>query len=629
MRLFDNLPKGRWLVKSIDRFHLRSASSNAAFVDVVLQKLPENGRVSLEKISPSEVSELLARPKLDSDALITRELNAGFLSAIRIGCVLTDGYITAKLRDETSEILLSPSVKVVPSKFGDAAIKPTGWGEKFSFYVLNAREYWTATSMSASRCLLFQIGGVEYILPRMVIFQAFYALNSMMIHAICVHPWTEDGAAGKLISFRDFPSGLETRDDRANNTWKVVLALGMSLDDAPYVAPLWFDDFARAATANMFLDANAQGQGVRGAIGRSWYANASLPFDLSTRDVALTVRGFPLRRWPGSTTNRFLITSILSAPCIRSDVQIAHELFNSGASSPNGSQPVDKPYAPPHLPSVVGSLDAIAIHQPDANINAPENVFEYAALVLTDLPPIAKQVKESSKSYLQPTISVNAGPSATVSAGNSGNVADAAARANVIAESCYISDQFSLLLTAMETLLQEKVIDSFEVIGPPIESSLKADRNSKSCWCLLSARHKDSIKKRPLPKRVWEVIPVEGSIRTRCAFTISIKMLGQEIVLLEIEERPTDGGFRYVVFQSTNALDETNMRPVLDAIRSHKGRFGAETLVTAFTSVCNGKIKSFKHWFDDVEKKHKGETIVITELSTRSLANNLNYVAGM
>ena len=624
MQLFNDFPPGLWLVKRIDRFHFSHNDSESALVDVDMQKLPFEKVASLHCLSQEAIAELLGKPPGSSNQpnppIRRWQMLAGYLGLLQAGDVIEAGRKISKLPTQRATIEISTANRPKDIRFADGERyleKPPTWSQGIPYRVLNSFEYLMATGLESgyanpnlhitrTRCLVIQYGDVEYILPKMVVFQAFYCLNSRLINALCNKAWPD--AAGEVISFHVYDSGIGTRVDPETGAWDIVLTTGMDRDFGSQLALYWFDPFARACITALYTEALADSQVSQGAHGRGWLASANIPHALRPTPLKLDVEGYVLRKYrPNSKEKdrrRFLITSILGSSWPLKDQVIRVELHNSGEKGEEQvPAPEDRPYQHGQS-SVEGDPNAMATSNADPLVTSATNVFRGSEFKYFDAPKPEKQPKKTSKIYASGAPPMNDGPSTVVSAGTPNYSAAAPPKASVVKSARDPSQQFDLLMRMMDRLLQYGVIDTFKVCAPDDPTYL-VQRNGLCCWTLVSAECRIS---RTLPRSGWELIKVKrsgGNNPTerptfnrypRCVLILSIKIEEVSIIIFEIEPRPTERSrFRLVGFVQQNPIESRWVGPTLDAIRKCEGTFELKQVGQIFSSLTDRPPQVRKH----------------------------------
>lgn len=616
MQLFDELPPGLWLVKRIDRFHFQHHDSESASLDVALQKLPFEPIEFFNVFRKRPWAEILGRPPRSRDGteaeppvFINRTLLAGFVALIQVGDIYQGTRRVAKAPTQPRIVGLTDQTTLIDGRFGDLTDAPPGWSAP-TFQILNQFEFSLKGIAGAanSRCIAFMHARTEYILPKIVIFQAFYACHSKLVNALCNGPWAK--SAKEVISFARYESGITTEIDPQTQSWKIVLQTGLDQTMANAIALLWFDPYARMQTNALYTDSLDQNRNRSGPLGRSWLAGANIPHRLSADPFVMHVQGFSLRPFRPTTREefheRFLITAITGSSWPLKNQLIEWDIHNSGSTG-NEQRPSegDKTYFG-GKPTVEGDPDAIGFSGADPSTKHAINEFSTRPFEYIGAPPPTRQQKTSSESFLPSGALQPEDPSSIVSAGNPNHMEGMPAPAAVLTPIKDSSQQFSFLIEALTTLQAKGDIRSYETISPDADSSYSVDRNGLLCWSLLRRADRE---KGGIPQTGWEVIKDDSQKSVsdkksrkparyaRCVLILLINIGDRKLMLFEIEPKPKINASAYcmVALEPTEAPTPWLVGSVLNAIRDNKGTFQNHTLQAAFAPLTSGPVSSRKH----------------------------------
>lgn len=616
MQLFDELPPGLWLVKRIDRFHFQHNDSESASLDVTLQKLPFDSSEFTGHHRQRRWSEIVGRPPRSRDGtepeapfFINRTLLAGFLALIQVGDIYEGARRVAKTPTQLRIVYLNDQTILVDGKFGGPTDAPPGWSAP-TFQNLNHFEFSLKGIAGAadSRCIVFRQDGTEYVLPKIVIFQAFYACHSKLVNALCDRPWNQ--SAKEVISFARYESGITTEIDPQTQSWKIVLQTGLDQTMANAIAMLWFDPYARMQTNALYTDSLDQNRSRSGPLGRSWLAGANIPHRMGVDPFVMHVQGFSLRPFRPTTREefheRFLITAITGSSWPLKNQLIEWDIHNSGSTGiEQRPSEGDKPYFG-GKPTIEGDPDAIGFSGADPSTKHAINEFSTRPFEYIGAPPPTRQQKTSSESFLPSVALQPEDPSSIVSAGNPNHVEGMPAPAAVLTPIKDSSQQFSFLIEALTTLQAKGDIRSYDSIAPDADSDYPVERNGLRCWSLL--RRADRLNM-VIPKTGWEIIK-DGSQKSatdkksrkppryaRCVLILLISIGNRKLMLFEIEPNPriNTSAFCMVAFEPTQAPAPWLVGSVLNAIRDNKGVFENRTLQAAFSPLTSGHVSSRKH----------------------------------
>ena len=569
---------------------------------------------AIARLSAREISEILGTKPGEArnpSQFIGRTLLAGYLPAFQIGDVLEDGKKVASLPWERRSIRISNATSLKDLCVNDAIERPGGWTVNTPFRVLNKFEFQLGGigDVQQSRCLIFRHNGVEYVLPKMVIFKTFYARHTRLINALCNGPWAL--TAQKVISFAQYESGIRTGIDPTTGDWLIVLQTGLPESLAHTLALLWFDSFGRGKADALFSQSLVQTMESRGGNGNRWFVNADIPHRFDRHPLDLGVQGFRLRAItpsrPNADPERFLITVISSSSWSLPNQQIRNEVHNSNVPGKDErEQGGERGYQGGKLP-VTGDPNSIATSISDPDAGESTNMFESDTFEYTNLPLLKPQQKLSSVKLPPSGPRQSSGSSPLVSSGNPTYAIVSPAPAVISSELRAGCQQFEFLIRALDELAIAGVVQTFAAIAPSTEDGLAITRNGLPCWSLLKERDR---KRGHVPKRKWESIDDESPsvasadthgnppTRTRHArsvLVLSIRLGEVDVALLEIEPRPSAHTFRMIAFVQSGPLIPLVVTPALDAIREYEGVFKDNELDAAFATMTSNPVTAMKH----------------------------------
>jgi len=616
MQLFEDLPlpPGLWLIKWIDRFQL-GHDSEAPKVNVALQKLTAQSTDELAQLSNTTIAELLgSRPRtsdggeVEQPVTTNRVIQAGYLPILSVGEVIEGGSQVSRLPPQTREVRLTHNTALADLRVDAPLPPPADWSASAPFRVLNRFEYQLGgiPGIQESRCLVFRFNGTEYILPKMVIFRAFYGFSSKVINALCSGPWPEK--VREVISFAHYQSGLFTGVDEASGAWNIVLQTGVPPSHAAALALLWFDPYGRKQAESLYTDSLRQNDGRRGADGRSWHAGANIPHRLDLGPFKMRVQGFGLRAFRpsqrGSLIERFLITAITASTWTLPDQEVCFATHNSNAQGEQQHPaPEGRTYWRGKRP-VEGDPNAVGTSTSDPSAQDSVNIFSATTFEYLNEPQVTAQRKKTNQTFPPSPPTPTDAPSLLVSAGEPTYAKAPASPTDVQERIRARSKQFEFLIEALDELAKDGRIDSFEACAPT-DRALLITRNGLPCWSLLSPKN---LRTGNVPFTGWEVIhrdetpepdrQEEARTQTRyarCALILEIHRASQSIVLIEIEPRPTENAYCMVAFEKSQPLLPWLVSLVLDAIREHEGRLRSLDLNSLFAPITSNSVAVLKH----------------------------------
>ncbi|MDQ0042802.1 hypothetical protein [Variovorax boronicumulans] len=651
MQLFkDELPPGLWLIKWIDRFQF-GHNAEAAKVGVSLQKLPINTVEELDQLTDDDVKVLLGTPprwastsaagQEQQQAFIGRLLLAAYLPQLQIGYVIEATRCVGRLRSKEKTVQLDYNTVQEARSIGDERAKPADWTVNAPYRVLNSFEYRIAGGIAEvykSRCVIFRHGNTEYILPRMVIFKAFYGMDSITISALCSGDWPTQ--VQQLLSFRTYVSGIFTDKAPTTGPWHIVLQPGVDEKLAAPLALLWCDAEGRKHATSLHTDSLQQNQHRRGSEGRHWFASAEIPHRLGPNPFEMTFQGYELRaRNPSRPEKfkRFMVSAIVASSWSLPDQLIFVESHTSNAEGEE-KLPVDEDRSyRSGRPSVEGDQDALATSDEDPDATESVNIFHGGAFRFLNEPKVEDQKKALSQQFAKRQQQMPSGASSLVSGGDPTHAAVAPAPAEIRQLVRQSALQFEFLIRALEALHAAGKIDMFEPIEP-VQSDLTVVRNELRCWSLL--KQKDREKGR-VPKKGWEVVkgdaPSQSEVQSerehvprhaRAVLILRIQINDRRLVLFEIEPRPKGPTFVMFVFEEQDPIDLFSVELVLNHIRDHEGIIPDDDLSFVFSAITSAQVFKPRHSYKyaSVDPAHPKRPTPAIGLNTESLRMALRAV---
>jgi hypothetical protein len=640
MKLFpDALPDGLWLVKWIDRFHL-GHDAESPKVDVLLQRLPFNALKDIQRLDAWDVGEILGKKVGDESfgpEMRCVPLLAAYIPMVHVGAVVQGARIVANLPGESKRVVLTRATPWnAEARLNSDHTSPSGWSAKIPYKVLNKFEFQFGgyPNFLDSRCVVFEYQDEEYILPKLVIFRAFYAWSSRLINAICGGPWPE--AVKKLVSFSEYESGIKTEIDEESGAWKVVLQVGMARHRGPLLALLLFDDFGRSKASAIYSDALQQNQGRRGGDGNRWFINSDIPHRFDPCAFEMDIQAYKLRPLRPSMRNderaRYLITSIVGSSWSLPDQKIEVELHLSGAKGDEQRDAGDDRNGPRIRPPVDGDPDAIGVSASDPNAGDSLNLFNAQPFEYINKPNWKPQRKASSV-RLTPAPSASPSDASSLVSGGVPTYAEVSpSPAEVQSKIRARSQQFEFLIRAMEEIQADRAIDSYSVYSPFADAGLTVMRNGLACWSLLSRKDRSAGK---VPREGWEVVFDEwvhqGGAKNRerharCILMLAVRRGQKEVILMEIEPRLAGPTFPMFAVIPNEGVSLWDVIPVLKAIRESNGVFNSrDELFDAFCSMTSVGVDTSKHSYTK-KLDAEGNVVAYTGLRVDILANWLQAV---
>jgi hypothetical protein len=550
---FVEFPKdGYWVVQWIDGYQQNLGEENSTLVDVTLRRLNirtedevfsrrTNAAGILAGLSSQQRAAGVAGPEFQTIPTSVGSLpllcnGAVFRGQSCIGKVPTRRYRLIFPNAEESDGCWARRIDHVESQ---GPLNPGGTHKT----ALNQFQYALPPSARPSRVLIFYADGVEYVIPRQVIFQAFYAVHTKIANAFCNGFWKD--TAAQVIEFKQLENGLVTREVPDLKEWHIVLKTLVEDDYAPLLALLWFEPHARACAESIHSQRlvdikEAESKNTAPRDGGKWHCSARLPFKQGY-DLNLLVEGYELKPWPyNNTPRKVLVTRILKANAPAYAWFIRNERENSGLEGENHNPAGRAPHGPRGGAKVGNGLvtpPVTTAQDPDKRSmvhNSNFEQFDWSTEWRMEKLTKASSVS-GTRSFAQPPA-----PKDLSSTGNPGGGEKAADQHNARVPVLDVSDRFSDILDALEqarTTVQHSVF-------LPRNDAAKELRSSCSCWNFLNPQERGDTRRRP--RYGWRVL-TRNPRRFRAALVVSIEYQEQHGLLFDIECRSSGGGFCWVV----------------------------------------------------------------------------------
>lgn len=238
---------------------------------------------------------------------------------------------------------------------------------------------------------------IEFVIPRVVIYRTYYGFNTKMVNLFTQGQWSD--VDSEAVFKGDF-AGNKTEVNLEMGAWHIVLALGMSEDDAHQTALLYFDEYGRAQAnrlSNPMTQAMERVQ-LNGGADAHWYTNARLPLDPTRGPYGGTVFGYFLDpRRDGSFRGKvFLVRAIHSLNFPHGLSSIGHILVNSNDPGLEQEE-IDVPQTWPTKPKNKkrpGNMPNLDTH--DASIRKPGLKLPSSNFLIIPQPESFPLIKDKS-----------------------------------------------------------------------------------------------------------------------------------------------------------------------------------------------------------------------------------------
>lgn len=385
---------------------------------------------------------------------------------------------------------------------------------------------------------------VEYIIPRTVIFRAFYAFNSTIADIFTAGPWGT--VSTKAISEQEFAGHVTGIDEQSGN-WKIVLALGMTLDDGPMLALFHFDRYAQARAKRIhepILKAQLDAA-TWGAEESLWCSNAEIPLNPALGPYRSTVSGYFLRRRKdgGFTGRTFLVTAIHQMSFPRELPAIATILVNDATE---GKKVIHTGGPRPHnngnrgrtpRPNGKATVDTHEATQRKPGFDMPSISFAFHPK-----PKVIRLKKDQSFKYNSKRKKDNPEPTTEISGGRKANKQGDLSHAHSAHEKRDPSELLTELMAILKLLRTKGTIVEYRVVAP-VDSEQRVQVGAYPCWNFLGEDERKAVRsgKADWGTRTWVYLQKGSSpysALARTAFVIRVVLAnGLAGLWVEIERR--------------------------------------------------------------------------------------------
>lgn len=586
--------KGVHIVKRIDGFHRPARYSRSIDVHVDLEAVKDITASQLLALNGEEVTAILGDfgGKDTNRSYVRVQVPAGEFAHFQIGDVLDEGVVRGSLKgiEATVSCCLPES-----SGFWDSLSKPVrrlpvgGW--RFEDMLAPGEHH--AGPKNNNQFLLFWDNDVEYVLPKTVVFRAFYAFSTGFVNSLLGTTWAE------ALSELAVPEPAY-QDPERGTIWPLRLKPRTPANQAivRQLALFCFSRHARASISRLHSDWVKSDSAT-------WFCSADLPHDTSG-GFRMKVKGYPLHRY-AERVRRVLVTSILASDWTAGDAVIEELRDEVNPSLGDVAHQDDAPGFPIRL-GIKADPDA----KFGTNLDPGESSLHQESLgqfvYLNSAPAVVRKFTKSVQGEVarrKAWVKVQE-PVLELSGGIKMPGEGRPAQAEVQTDHREPSKRLEGLENSLSRLEDLGVIDSFTVEAPT-NPRLRVSPHGTSSWALVDP---DS----PRPSRsenddswfwawVWDA-PRQGTalsfkrVKNPRALTVYRITIGSwHGLLLDIERRPTrsDESFRmFLIAGPKEKIDDSKMKPVLKRLRDSKGVIRDVDLSIAFGAL-GGQARAKNH----------------------------------
>lgn len=592
-----------WLVKWIDEFRLPHLKTRSASVGVVLQQLSARDFTELDSLKANQLSHILGRGK-EAGAPVFKipRVMVGSLPVLEIGQIFQNRVKVGQLPTSMATILIYPTVPTYEAEVTmEQEVPPPPWWKKgFPHKTLNAYEYVGLWAMGKSRCdVIRRREGIhihEYIIPKTVIFKAFYGLHTEMAKAFCNGPWSK--RFEDVICMHDFESGLKTQKVNDGKQWNIVLETLVPNAFAYPLALLFFDDYARKCAEAIYTRSQ---QDKNGKADAPWYASAKIPYFPIREPFNMRVKCLPL---PVRTAidddetkyeiRRFLVTSIVGSswPSHLPIVGIGRR--NSGIKGevqvPDGSRPPYVRINEGEKEGIQTTIDGTS----DADTNTAVKKLSGEEWIWLNEPKSTKLTKNSSKKY-EGNRPVKQDSGDRVSTGEHTHEKDGLGKGQATTLVRSPERRFEQIIKILDQLKTEGILTSIREVPAP-NAWQQTSRGGRSCWSFIA---EETAKLGKRPGRTWRIVDysTENSKNAvyRCALVLELEINGRCHYWIEIECRKKDG-FRSPFLSNLGSNYRGVIESAIEIIAIEKGKNLEEKLKSGLSDG-SMRVDSYKHYY--------------------------------
>ncbi len=612
MPLFNDFPSGDsyWVVKWIDKFMLPRLTTRSALVHVRLQRLPFQNFSDLNRLSRNAAVSLLHRDRTDPghDRFETLSMHAGLLPGTAIGRVYQRNRLVGELPTTQASIVL-PEVEqsCMEVRIDEELEAPSSWGG-YPYPLLRSSEFdGISTEFGRSRCLVFTSeNGIEYIIPRAVIFRKFYAPHREFANAFTSGPWVK--TKSRVVYEGLLQSGLKTQIDPETGEWQIILQTHVEDSFAYLAALMYFDEYANACAESIYAGMLSDRHGGSYS---PWFASAKLPFRAAAEPLQLDVKGFMLpprlgKRGPDGKhikhKQSFLVTSILgtSWPSYLPR-EISHNRYNGGDKGlvqtlVDGRRPYSN-----NLRGQPAGDDLVVTSDVDASATESDAVILEDTSYWLNGPELKKIVKNSSQQYRENKIAPPpAPPPSTASGGERTHQGGSAAPAHHKAVVRDPVNRFRYLLNAFESLQNDEVVQWHSVFQPAVPSQM-SKCGGLICWNFLDEMARKTGRWPNGGWRMLERASMKGSERIlgqpRSALVVRVEFGHRTGYWFEIETREAKGGLLSPFIADLQTDEQEAAQHIIESIARANGRNLRQVMARVTRELGSGITGCYKHQY--------------------------------
>jgi hypothetical protein len=606
---------GLWWIRWVDRYELPHGRTATPAVTVLLSALPPWIEPSDLFALPEETikrivrGEPLNRPEESSENSpepaerpweeVRRRIPilTGAIPGLAIGTVFQNGIRTGELPLATRKFsfVKSAGYSEIHRTADESPLDPPEWWKKenYTYSIINKRQY-PLGDFSSSYCVVLNNGKHTLVLPCHEVFRSFYAPHRLMALALTSGPWEQ--------TWRNVARPEETLIREDDRLWQVGLRKDIKDAFAPLIGNLLLTEFGRSQANSIYTNFLTEMNG-RARI------KTAIPFDWDR--LNLTVRCISLHTNP----DKYLVTEIVRMEWLGPEkIWVVRD--NDGRT---GSNPIAVDLPEPFLNKNRNQISAL--DEEPISVNSDEDPdqastavdFSTAGAIWDNPPKIEKTEKiESYKYEGSPRQGENEALSSSSPGIGTFGGTDSAIAQYQTRERRDLSSRFWETTDLLDRLNDDGQIDGWKFLTPPRPRLV----GNLPTW-ELPRKILDGTGQLRTPR--WALME-DGSRRT--ALVCEILYSNRSIYWIELEVRPTEGGFRSLLFICDDNKSLDLVKALLHIAVQKKGKWpDGERLASDLGAE---KIVTWKHSYGrgNLSKKDK-------KLQTKSALKTINrFVEG-
>lgn len=573
---FDEFPPDDqlWWIRWFDYITPRHGSTGTAGVTVYFSSISDQ---KLGEIQKARNPDFEFR-KYQKDAAIDKiYIQASNIPSLVIGTVFRNA--TPQFSFDFSRTTINCDTANVPQRLTKSNEpfhqRPTKWDtEKYGpYYTLNRSEYALGNWNDSWLCVL-RSGTTDFLIPCPEILRYFYCWHSKMVRIFTTGPWKNN----LHMAINPDRTGIDTDDE---NLWHLTARIGFSLHHCKLLVPLFLDGTGYERANEIFTFFQQKSANGFPSI------KANIPF----RDgpTQLNVKGTWLQK---GELSKFLVFQILGHTWPYPGITLNHNI------DPDNRQgkvriPIDArpPFDGADQPGAISDdkIADIISSEDDPNENLSKINFTIPAPVVYNITEI-REKKEISHIYTKPPpyfeAITNEGDRTSTGEPSSGGLEHPA---NFVPIETSDIDRFDELVGVLDTLKSAGLITEYAVVSPPDDNSLTY--NDFTLWKMPKVR---GIVPGKLAYPAWALIKNGTNKRPRGALVVEIKVVLQNIYIMEIETRSAEG-YRALMFKPVNPPAYNAINDALTHAVLTSGKFAKHPEIPSAIAVARGWKHSYKY----------------------------------